>query len=251
MRKNILAFTFIEIIVSITILVILSALWFYSYSQHLSDARDTERKSDFANISSSLKLHKQKRAVYPNPWSTSNIQYDGTTIALQWRLDETVIITWLDKLPKDPYVKVPYFYSVTNNKQEFQLAATLENNNLYTALLEWDYKTVAKNIIPTLALAINWVTNIEIKDWVWDWTTNRDKFIFNQSVHNIPYSLVSPYNPESDWSNFIWILEDPNKEFWQNSDYRSCQEIIDDWKFFWSWEYQITSSTGALININC
>lgn len=250
-KKNILAFTFVEIIVSITILVILSTLWFYSYSQHLSDARDTERKSDFANIMSSLKLHKQKRATYPSPWSSTDIVYSWGIVAIQWRFDDSVVISTLDKLPKDPYIKVPYIYSVTGNKQEFQLSATLENNNSYTALLEWDYKTVARNIMPTLSIAVEWLTNIEIKDWYLDWTTNRDKFVLNKWIHNIPYSFVSPYAPYSDWSNFLWIMSDPDKEFWQNSDYRSCQEIIDDWKFFWSWEYQILSSTWTLININC
>ncbi len=245
------AFTFIEIIVSITILVILSTLWFYSYSNHLSDARDTERKSDFASITSSLKLHKQKRAVYPNPWSSINILFSWTTIAQQWRLDDTVYMSTIDSIPKDPYIKIPYFYSITNNKQEFQIAWTLENNNTYTAILAGDYKSVSKNIIPTLILAINSTTNLEIKNWLWDGTTNRDKFVFDNWIHNIPYTFVSPYDAENDWSNFLWVLNDPEKVFWQNIDYRSCQEIIDDWKFFWSWEYQIINSVWTLININC
>lgn len=245
------AFTFIEIIVSITILVILSTLWFYSYSWHLADARDAERKSDLASVTSSLKLHKQKRAVYPNPWTSVNVLFSWSAIAAQWRLDDTVYMSTIDSIPKDPYINIPYFYSVTNNKQEFQLSATLENNSTYKAIIQWDYKSVSKNNLPTIVLAINSSTDIEIKDWIWSWSTNKDKFIFNNWIHNIPYTFVSPYDASNDWSNFLWVLNDPDKEFWQSIDYRSCQEIIDDWKFFWSWEYQIIWTSWNMININC
>jgi len=33
----------------------------------------------------------------------------------------------LEKLPLDPDIGVPYSYSITQSKQEFELAATLEN----------------------------------------------------------------------------------------------------------------------------
>jgi prepilin-type N-terminal cleavage/methylation domain-containing protein len=65
--KKTSAFTLVELIVTATILVILTAVGFYSYSQNLVDARDSLRKSDIANLKSNLKLYKQKRGAYPLP----------------------------------------------------------------------------------------------------------------------------------------------------------------------------------------
>jgi hypothetical protein len=42
-------------------------------------------------------------------------------------LNKKVFLNTLDKLPSDPKSGTYYSYAVTNNKQEFQLAATLEN----------------------------------------------------------------------------------------------------------------------------
>jgi prepilin-type N-terminal cleavage/methylation domain-containing protein len=61
------AFTLVEIIVATTILVILSTLGFYSYTQNLSDARDGTRKSDLSTLGSQLVLHKRERGSYPLP----------------------------------------------------------------------------------------------------------------------------------------------------------------------------------------
>jgi hypothetical protein len=41
----------------------------------------------------------------------------------------------LDKLPIDPETDSPYFYSITENKQEFELAATLENSDNLISLV--------------------------------------------------------------------------------------------------------------------
>jgi len=41
----------------------------------------------------------------------------------------------LDKLPLDPETKLPYFYSITKTKQEFELAGTLENSDNSISLL--------------------------------------------------------------------------------------------------------------------
>ena len=54
-------FTLVELIVAASILIILIAVGFYSYSQNLEDTRDSLRKTDIANLESQLKLYKQKR----------------------------------------------------------------------------------------------------------------------------------------------------------------------------------------------
>lgn len=247
-------FTFVELVVTIVILSILSAVWFYSYIWYLWEARDSQRSSDLAKIWSSLKLYKQKRGSYPIPWNNYNITNSWFTVAKQWKLDNNVSLSTLDKLPIDPSTGTYYSYSITNNKQEYQLALTFENDEEPITWLIWDYKTVSKNVLPNIILAKDSTTDIEIHSWVLDGATNRNYFLFNSST-SLPYELIDPYIPYYNESLLDDVLIDPTTDFWQNSDYRSCIEIEDSWKMIsWSWyleEYQILNNSWILTNTWC
>ncbi len=60
-QLTIKAFTLVELITVMIILTILSWIWFSSYVWYISNARDTQRKSDLLQINSALKLYKQKK----------------------------------------------------------------------------------------------------------------------------------------------------------------------------------------------
>ncbi len=249
------AFTFVELIVATTIIIILAWIWFYSYSWLLWDSRDSQRKSDLSQVSSALKVYKQKRWYYAIPWNAYNLTFSGISIVYQWFLNKNVHLNSLEKLPKDPKTKTYYVYSITQNQQEFELFLTLENNDESTALVWWDYKTVSKNNLPTIGLAmtkIQW-TKVEIKD-----NSNKDYFIFDNQFHNLPYTIEDPYQPYHDWTSFTWILNEVEEDdnFWQNTDYRNCTEIKEANKLLIpltsdSVEYQIITDTWALVNTWC
>lgn len=245
MKKNTAWFTFIELVVATTILIILTTLWFYSYSEYLVEARDTQRKTDFATISSSLKLYKQKRGVYPLPGNTFNILTGSIEVAKQGFLDTNVTLTTLDSIPLDPYAKVHYFYSVTSNKTEFELAWTLENNGNNIAILEGTYKTVAKNVLPSIMLAVTSSVSVDIS-----LAGNASKFILNKGNHNLPYDLETKA-PYSDGTDLPTLLGDEKILLWQNTDYTSCVEIQNASKNIGNGEYQILNSSGALTNTWC
>jgi len=61
------AFTLVELIVSTTILAILTTIGFYTYTQYISDARDSVRKTDISTLDSQLNLYKKQRGAYPLP----------------------------------------------------------------------------------------------------------------------------------------------------------------------------------------
>lgn len=246
MQKK-LWFTFVELIVATTILIILTTLGFYSYSQYMLDARDTQRKSDLTSISSSLKLYKQRRGSLPLPWSNYSITYNGVPVATQGKLDNTVTLSTLDKLPLDPLIKSPYIFSITPTKQEYQIWATLENNGNNIAYIEGIYKTVSRDNLPTLLLALASTTPIEITSW-----SNKDKFIFNNQGNNLPYDLESwvPYANGTTFTTLIATFSGTT-DLWQNSDYRSCLEIYQSGKSIGTGTYQIVNASGVLANINC
>lgn len=251
------AFTFVELIVSTVIIIVLTSIWFISYVDFISDSRDAQRKSDLSKVSSSLKIYKQKRGYYSPPWDAFYILNQWKNVAQQGKLNKKVFLNTLDKLPSDPKSDTYYSYAVTNNKQEYQLAATLENWETEIPLLEWNYKTISKNILPTLLLAVDTTEDIEIHDGVWTGAINRTKFIFNEVEYNLPYSIESPhlaYNEGTDFASNLARAEDLNS-FWQNNDYRNCTEIVEAWKSISPdtvlEEYQILSTTWSLTNTGC
>lgn len=257
-------FSFVELIVSVTILAIISTIWFISYSSYLWDSRDSQRKSDLQQIWSALKVYKQKKWYFPFPWNYYDIVYNNTNVvAHQWYFDEQVRLSTLDRLPLDPKIKIPYTYSITKTKQEYEISATLENEDNAMAIVDWNYKSVSVNILPSIILALkleftNPPQTAEIMEWDNEWDNNRRKFIFNEQDYNLAYDFIEPYEPKSDWEELNFILNELNskKLYWQNTDNRNCNEIKESWKALvvdWSTnlEYQIVSSTWALSNTWC
>ncbi len=238
------AFTLVELVVVITILVILSAIWFSSYSDYLSEARDAQRKADLIQIDSAMKNYKLKRWAYPATWSGFNISHWSDVLAVQWVLNNSVVVWTLDKLPLDPKINKEYSFSTTSNLEEFQVAWTLENNGKNKAIVMWDYKTVSKEILPTILVASD--ADIDISQAI-----NKDRFIFDWQKMNLPYKF------NWTWYKYQWvdlISETWKDTFWQNSNYNSCAELEKAHKLFSTtntYEYQVVGSTGSLININC
>jgi prepilin-type N-terminal cleavage/methylation domain-containing protein len=243
-------FTFIELIISISILAVLSVLWFISYSKNIEDTRDSQRESDVLYIVNALKLHKTIRWNYPYPWDSVNIINNWTLVATQWKMNNEVILSTMSNIPLDPFVKIPYTYSIWRNKQEFQIAATRENNWVNKSSLKWDYKVVSRDVLPTIILAIYWTGEIEINELISSWVTNRTKFIFDNSTNNLPYTFSYPFLPYSDNTSFTWLLYNPWIEWVQNNDYKNCNEIFDADKNIGTWVYQV-NNYWTLQNINC
>jgi len=148
-------FTLVELVVTATILVILTAVGFYSYSKNIVDTRDSVRVSDLADLKSKLKLYKQTRGAVPLPDENFNILNNGVVVATEGKLTRNVALTTSDNIQYDPYLKIPYTYSITSNRQEFEIALSLENSDNTIALLDGTYKSVARDTLPTITLALN------------------------------------------------------------------------------------------------
>jgi len=249
------AFTIVELMVSIMIVAILATISFYSYVWYLTEARDAERRSSVWEINSALNLYKQIRAVYPMPWDYFILTNSWKIVAYQWLLNENVTLSTMNKISIDPYTEKYFSYSLSTNKSEYQVALTLENWDFPIALLEWNYKTVSKNVLPSIILATYVIGDspIEIHTWVLSWSGNRNLFIMD-NWENIPYTITEPYDPFYAW---VWIdnvLVNWYISFWQNSDYRTCEELKEAAKLIhdtWTEEYQLLNSNWALVNTWC
>lgn len=239
------AFTLVELIVVATILVVLATMWFAAFSDSIPDARDAQRIASIAQMDSALSSYHAERQVLPLPGNNFNITLSGTTVALQGKFDNTVRINQkLRDLPIDPYSQNPYSYSITDNKQEFQLAATLENADIPIAYLQWDYVTVSYTRLPTIIVASD--ETVEV-----DSAPGRDLFIFNNLEYNLPYTFQNPYESFSIWVTYDDMINDPNIVFWHKSDYRTCDEIKDAGKAIWNGSYEFLDSNGNLATFAC
>lgn len=246
------AFTLVELVVVILIIVILSGIWIISYISYLGDARDTQRKADIAILSSSLRLNKQEKWAFPRPWKSFTLSYKTreNILANQWKMDSDVILSNMDKLPMDPKTELPYTYSTTKNRQEYQIAYTIENSDIPKAMVEWNYKTVSVNILPSIVLAVEGTAWADV-----DISSVSNSFILSEQYDNLPYSIDVPFLPISGSNSLSNLIQELKQEnlFWQNSDFRNCAQIKEAGKSLWKWEnqYQIIDENWMLIDTIC
>lgn len=250
MKLHVKGFTIVELVVAATILVILISIWFYSYTQNISDARDSTRNIDLSALGSQLSLYKQQRWAFPFPSDRFNIMNATQIVAIQWKINNNVALTTADSIPLDPEMDIPYVYSVSHNRQEYQISASIENGDYPYSIVVWNYKSVSKNILPTIVTAADQNADLDVSIW----NPGRDLFIYNNGVHTLPYDFISG-KPYTDGSSFTTLLNDAGKDFFQNTDYRSCEEIYAAAKSItpaWNTdEYQILNTSWVLINLNC
>jgi len=82
LKKSIWGFTFVELIVVITIMAIVSVLWFAGYKDYLSSSRDSTRVAHMKQIHDGLELFSLS-ARLPMPEESMEILTSGKTILYQ------------------------------------------------------------------------------------------------------------------------------------------------------------------------
>ena len=124
-KKN--GFTLVELIVVVTIVAILSTIWFISYSQYLSKTRDSNRISQLKNLSSALEVYRTKNRL-PIADDYIEITSNNQIIWYQWYLWKNILdLLEYTQAWKDPLDNSYFTYYVTHNKRYYQLMAFLEN----------------------------------------------------------------------------------------------------------------------------
>lgn len=129
-------FTLIELIVVIAIVAVLSTIGFTSYVSYIKDANDLKRISDVTLIKSQLEIYKKNHGLlYPSGSGSTGIMSGTTNIAQEYLFDTYLAgKVGIEQVPLDPKTGLPYLYSVSQDKQSYQIAATLENSNNSLAL---------------------------------------------------------------------------------------------------------------------
>lgn len=158
-KKNIKAFTLVELIVVITILSILWTIAFISLQWYSSNSRDSVRISDVWNMKTSLELFHLNSWKYPLPDEWNEVSYGWDLLWTQWKFWESVVKNLsrnLSEVPKDPLTDRMYVYSTTNAKNEYQILSLMENDDF--TLNEIMNKTNAEDLKVTTKV-----------DWIYNW----------------------------------------------------------------------------------
>ncbi len=126
MKKQIKAFTIVELIVVITILAVLWTIWFVSYVWHISTSRDATRLAQVQLIYQAFGTYTKGRL--PLPTNKVTITASGTIIWYQWYVWDTVLSDInIEEWWKDPLDNGYYTYFVDDKRRELQLLTLLEN----------------------------------------------------------------------------------------------------------------------------
>lgn len=214
------AFTLVELVVAMTIIIVLSSIWFVTYSSYIVSARNMQRQSDLAQLSSALDIHKKNFWELPTP---NNPQDKGDFY--QWTISEQSSLSWLKVIPTDPKItSIYYTYSVTKVNwkkwEDYQLYATLEANDdvKEQAFILGNYEAI-KDWLPTL-----------IK------TEKKGNFVKNWDTENLIYTTKWD-NAGKEWT------ANPNTVFNYKKLYKNCDEIKKAGKFISAGTYYTLSWT--------
>jgi len=92
-------FTFVELLVVITIIAVLTAIGVANYSTVTKKSRDNRRKADLEQIRAALEIYRSDKGSYP---TSGEIVCDGTLFVLD--------NIYMDPIPCDPKNEAPYEY---------------------------------------------------------------------------------------------------------------------------------------------
>ncbi len=120
------AFTFIEILVVVTIIGLLTAAGSVSYSQFIKQSRDAKRKVDIEQIRAAIEMYRSNNGSYP--LNGSGVDKVDVTTCSTSGLTDSSLNTYLSKTPNDPKCNntpsVKYYYQSAG--PTYSIGANLE-----------------------------------------------------------------------------------------------------------------------------
>jgi hypothetical protein len=238
MKKNKLYrkywFTLVELIITITILVILSTIWYVSYSWYISQSRDSVRVSEVSIIKSAMEAYRMKWSI-PIPNDKITVYASWEIIWYQWYVGENILnMIWSEEWWKDPLDWEYFTYFLNLKQRKIGILALLENSINETSLVDqerfpvsyWDkvwvildkdYNPIQKNIQLL-------TTGLDIQ------TTTESYNVYFSDKQNISgtWDLLQVLY----WTASTWII-------WE-----TCDDYVDEnaWYFMKSWYYLLNLS---------
>ena len=205
-------FTLVELIIVMTILTIISTVWFISYNWYVVSARDANRVSQISGIYKSLETYRIK-SYLPLPEDNVLVYASWTIIWYQWYAWENVLNKiWYNDWGRDPLDNTYFTYYLTKDLRKAQIMAFMENES-----------EITYNLIDR-ANAVDYNERYPKVYWSKLW-------IFTESWTNIPIQELSDIKLSG--------LDIVNTELVYNSNITDSDIII------WTWTYLFNANPTA------
>lgn len=198
------AFSFVEIIISISIIIILWVVAITNYTSFQDKSQNSKVSADIQSIDNSLVSFLQEEQNLPMPKWNLKFYTADTTYAHNYEDDETFWVSWyitedtipkkyLNFLPLDPRTNNYYAYWKTKSSTWFEISWVSAKNNEYTSIVYGSWN------------AENWPFSL-IREYLWP------QFVVNNSKQYFPY------NPEervltAKINSFSWVVKINGKQY--------------------------------------
>ncbi len=212
------AFSFVEIIISISILVVLAIVATTATSNIKNNSNNSRVIADLATIKNGFISYSNEGATLADPQGNKNFYTQDWSYAhdrseafwVYWKVTENTIENrYLNIVPLDPRTNQYYSYWVAIDSNQFEVAWVLFNEEWHRAKVEGNYS--AENWIYNLIREHNW-NNFVIDKWPylpynpeeriltardWDWNVY---YVWDEIVNNSSYNMEIYF---SDWSTSV------------------------------------------------
>jgi len=244
MRQNKSGFTFVELIVVLVIIAILSTIGFTVYESYLSTGRDTKRIIQLDWLQKSLTSY-ASRSKLPLPENSLQISFSGAVFIYQGEITNAIAKTiWFDWDVEDSHLGINPIYSLSSNRKDFQIMSYLEEG------------LTTQNLTPNSYAAVGY-ENLYIKT-IW-----KPVWILLDSDSNSPINTIPQYSSLWIYDIISWtwnidvVLSDSNyfeatsENILQLIPNHSCKRILEMWNSSWDGIYTISPNWSSKIRTFC
>ncbi len=177
-NKSKKAFSLVELLVVITILAIIWAIWVSINDWYKEKTYNTKVVTDLSTIENTFIRYKQENSSFPSPegnlkYITSDWSYahdETEAYGFHWYITESTIPKrFISILPRDPKTNQYYVYGKTISWKSFEVAGVLSYWDKYESITKWNY--IWKEPLYNLIREYNW-----------------PDFVYDKSKNNFPYN---------------------------------------------------------------
>lgn len=148
MKNKKQAFSFVEIIIVISILTLLTIIWVSSKMSYDEKVNNSKIIADIQTINNALESYNQETSKLPMPeWNTNFFKadssyahsYDQAFWVYGNLTENTLSKKYIETTPLDPRTNSYYSYWKTKDSNEFEIASVQKDNWEYKAKVIWNY----------------------------------------------------------------------------------------------------------------
>lgn len=234
------AFTFVELIVVITIMAILATIWFTIYKDYLASSYDSNRLKQLSDIHDGLELMSVGSKL-PFPDDMLELTASGTTFAYQGDAWDSVIqAIGYDGWGKDPEFWTPFAYMLSKWGKDFQLMTFVKDSGLVSYTQSY-------------ADVENYIDYFPITQWskLWILIEKDTQIAFHRIEWTTSYDIMSWTGNILAYLNSGEILDSQRNMLFSLLPKSSCKRILDLWNSQGNGIYTLEHPEGKRTQVYC